>query len=229
MTDLRRAFYAHEGSAAADLVTILHVPYTVWHLSYVAVGASLAPGLDGVRLLGTLIAFAFGLGVGAHALDEVHDRPLATSLSDTSLWALGVGSMVVSAAVAVIGSFVISPWVLAWAGAGIALACAYSLEWSPLIHSDFGFAVAWGAFPLLVGYWAQSESLSVVALAGAGGATVVALLQRRLSRVARRLRRHPDPDLASGERDRRLVAVEAPLRILSATMPLIAVLLLILA
>ena len=72
------AFYARTGTWGRDLATLLHVPYTLWHLSYVAIGASLAAAVDWQRLGGTIVAFALGLGIGAHALDERHDRPLGT-------------------------------------------------------------------------------------------------------------------------------------------------------
>lgn len=227
MTAPGRAFYARRGSPVSDLVTILHLPYTAWHLSYVVIGAALAPDLDWVRLAGTVAAFFFGLGVAAHALDEVQDRPLATSLPDGTLWVLGIGGMAGAAAVAVAGAFVISGWVLVWAAAGIALACAYSLEWSRLIHNYLGFALAWGAFPLLAGYWAQSESVTVTALAGAAVATVMSMVQRSLSNSAKLLRRHPTPELTAAERDRLLTTWETPLRLLSLAMPLLAATLLV--
>ena len=43
----RPAFYALAPGGWRDYVTLLHPPYTLWHLSYVAIGAALAPGLDG--------------------------------------------------------------------------------------------------------------------------------------------------------------------------------------
>lgn len=221
----RPAFYARTGSTGAELVTLLHLPYTIWHLAYVVVGAALAPDPDLVVVGGTVVAFFAGLGVGAHAFDELQDRPLATSLSERTLWLTGTAAMVVSAGVAVAGAFVISPWVLAWAVAGVVLACAYSLEWSELVRSDLGFALSWGAFPVLVGYWAQAETVSVAAVGAGAGAAVLAWIQRRLSRAAKDLRRRPHSRLTEAERDDLLAALEAPLRILSLAVPVAAALL----
>ena len=81
----RPAFYALGRGRVGDLVALLHPPYTLWHLSYFALGAALAPRLYTNRLLWGLAAFALAVGVGAHALDELHDRPLGTSLSDRTL------------------------------------------------------------------------------------------------------------------------------------------------
>ncbi|MFQ5967035.1 MAG: hypothetical protein ACE5MI_05425, partial [Acidimicrobiia bacterium] len=188
----RPAYYAPTGTTAGDLVAILHLPYTLWHLSYVAIGAGLATTLDGWRLIGTVTAFFFGLGIGAHALDEYNGRPLGTRVSDRSLLVFGVGGLASSLIVAVIGAVAISPWVLAWALAGILMAAAYSLEWSPLLHTDLGFAVAWGAFPVVVGYWAQSLTVSLAAILAAVAAVLFSLAQRRLSTPARFVRRRTE-------------------------------------
>ena len=189
MTRLQSAFYARTGTRLGDFVTLLHVPYTMWHLSYVAIGAAMAPRIDTWHLVGTLLAFVFGLGIGAHALDELHDRPLSTRLSPRTLRMLGWGGLAAGGAIGIAGSVVISPVALAWAAAGVLLAAAYALEWSRRVHSTIGFALAWGAFPVLVGYWAQTESLSLAVAVVAVAAAVFSMSQRALSTPARHVRR----------------------------------------
>lgn len=188
----RPAFYAPVGSPAGDLVAILHPPYTAWHLSHVALGAAVAPVVDGVVLAGTLLAFLFGLGIGAHALDELHGRPLRTSLGTRTLLALGIAGMAAAMAVAVAGVFAISPWVIAWAIAGIALAVGYAFERPRPLHTPLGFGLAWGAFPTLVGYWAQAQTIGSGALLMAAATTLLSMTQRALSTPARNLRRTVD-------------------------------------
>jgi hypothetical protein len=183
------AFYARTGNRWGDLLALLHPPYTAWHLSYVAYGAALAPELDLERLGGTVAAFFLGTGVAAHALDEWHSRPLGTRLPGRILLALGVGGLAASVAVAVAGAFVVSPWTLAWAAAGVFLAVGYVLEWHRLLHADLTFGLAWGGFPVLVGYWAQTEQVGVAALLVALAATLLSLAQRALSTPARHVRR----------------------------------------
>jgi hypothetical protein len=219
MTRLPPAFYARTGSPGGDLITILHPPYTLWHLSYVAIGAALAPSVDWLILLGTVVAFAFGLGVGAHALDELHDRPLSTGVSNGWLRVLGWGGLAAGALVAVAAAFVISPLALLWGAAGVVLAAGYAIEWSPLIHSTVGFGLAWGAFPVLVGYWAQTEGISPAALAMAAAATALSMAQRVLSTPARHVRRDTDATGAviggsNWERAELLATWERPLRLL---------------
>lgn len=228
MADRRPAFYAPTGTVRGDVVSLLHVPYTLWHLSYVPIGAALAPTVEWLVLWGTLTAFAFGLGIGAHALDEVKGRPLGTSLSDRALWSLGLGAMATSMAIALVGAFVVSPWVPIWAVAGISLAVGYALEW-PFLHSDLGFGLAWGAFPLVVGFWAQTQTVTLPVLVIAAAATLLSLAQRALSTPARFVRRRTSEavvDFDHGEpwdRRRLLGTWEKPLRLLTWTTVALAV------
>jgi len=84
--ELRRpAFYALARGGWRDAWTLLHPPYTAWHLSYYALGAALAPRLYVDRLLWGLLAFFLAVGIAAHALDELRDRPLRTRFSDRAL------------------------------------------------------------------------------------------------------------------------------------------------
>ena len=68
-----------------DWWTILHPPYTAWHLSYVVIGASLAPRVHVGRLVATVLAFFLAVGVAAHCLDELHGRPLRTLIPSSAL------------------------------------------------------------------------------------------------------------------------------------------------
>lgn len=222
MTDERPAFYAPTGSLLGDVVSLLHVPYTLWHLSYVPIGAAMASTLDPMVLAGTLAAFVFGLGIGAHALDEVKGRPLGTRLSDRALWTIGIGAMAVSMAIALVGATVVSPWVPLWAAGGILLAVGYALEW-PVLHTDLGFGLAWGAFPLLVGFWAQTGTVTLPVLVVAGAATLLSLAQRALSTPARFVRRRTAEAVTRFDGDRQwdrgelLHTWEKPLRLLTWT------------
>ncbi len=231
MSRIRPAFYAPTGTRLGDLIALLHPPYTAWHLAYVAIGAALAPALDWTRLAGALLAFFLGTGIAAHALDERNGRPLGTKLGDRTLLALGVGGLMGALGVAIGGVWVISPWVMVWAGAGIALAAGYPLGWPPRLHTDVGFALAWGSFPVLVGYWAQTETIGAAAVVAAAAAAVLSLAQRRLSTPARFVRRSTTAASASLQTDdgrqewsrRELLATwERPLQLLGWAVVLLA-------
>jgi hypothetical protein len=187
----RPAFYAaRSGGGWRDWWTILHPPYTAWHLSYVVIGATLAPRTDGARLVATLLAFFFAVGVAAHALDELHGRPLRTAIPAAWLVALGAGGLLIACAFGVVGVATVGPGLLAFIAIGPLLVLGYNLElFGGWMHTDLGFAAAWGAFPVLVGYFVQAERLDLTGALGAAAALGLSLAQRSLSTPARALRR----------------------------------------
>jgi len=186
----RPAFYALGRGRPGDLLALLHPPYTAWHLSYFAIGAAIAPHLYVNRLLWGLAAFALAVGIAAHALDELHDRPLRTRLSDRTLIALAAVSLAGALAIGVAGVITVSPWLAPFVVAGGLFLPAYNLELlSGRLHSDLWFAVGWGAFPALTGYFVQAERIDATAVLIAGGCLALSVAQRRLSSPARELRR----------------------------------------
>lgn len=186
----RPAFYALAPGGRRDYVTLLHPPYTLWHLSYVVIGAGLAPELHAGRLGAALGAFALGLGVAAHALDELHGRPLSTGISDRTLWALAAGSLAGAVGIGAGYAILVDAWILPFVAAGGALCVAYNLElFGGRLHTDAAFALGWGAFPLLTGYFAMAGTVRGEAVLAAAFAALLSLAQRRLSTPVRRLRR----------------------------------------
>jgi len=203
------AFYALRSGGWRDYVTLLHLPYTAWHLSYVVVGACLAASVDWPVLGLTVLAFTLAMGVGAHALDELNGRPLGTSIPDGVLVGLAVVSVGVAAAIGVAVGLDRTLWIVPLVVLGAALVPVYNLELlGGRAHTDVGFALAWGAFPVVTAYVAQTGTLRGEALLAALWATLLSLAQRRLSTPARRLRRSREPgpgDLAPLEDALRLL------------------------
>jgi hypothetical protein len=186
----RPAFYALGRGRLGDLVTLLHPPYTAWHLSYFALGAAAAPHLRVDRLLWGLAAFALAVGVAAHALDELHGRPLGTAISDRTLTLMAALALLGAIAIGVVGVFTISAALVPFVLAGALLLPAYNLELAGgRFHGDLWFALGWGAFPAFTGYFAQAEHVALPGLLIAAGALAVSVAQRRLSTPARELRR----------------------------------------
>jgi hypothetical protein len=186
----RPAFYALELGSWRDYVTLLHPPYTLWHLSYVVLGAALAPAIRYDRLGATLLAFFLAVGVAAHALDEFSGRPLRTAIPGRILWSLAVLSLAGAVALGIAGALVVSVWLLPFIICGVLMVPAYNLEWfRGRFHSDVWFALAWGVFPFLTAYWACAEELEWSALAGAVAVFALSLAQRTLSSRVRTLRR----------------------------------------
>jgi hypothetical protein len=186
----RAAFYAARPGGWRDWWTLLHPPYTAWHLAYVAIGASLAPHLDGVRLGATVLAFLAAMGIGAHALDELHGHPLGTRIPDRVLIGAGIAGVLSAVALGIAGLGRVGVILVPFIVIGPVLVVGYNLElFGGRLHSDAGFALSWGAFPVLTAYVAQADRLDAAALIGAAAAFMLSYAQRSLSTPARLLRR----------------------------------------
>jgi hypothetical protein len=229
----RPAFYAVGRGAWRDAITLLHPPYTAWHLSYYALGAALAPSFHVNRLLWGLAAFLLAVGIAAHALDELHGRPLRTGFSDRTLGLAAALSLAASLAIGVAGIVTVSPALAPFVLAGGFIVLAYNLElFGGRFHSDVWFAAAWGGFPALTGYVAQADALDWPGALLACACFAISLAQRRLSTPARTLRRRTrsltgTQELVGGEVEpltvERLIApLEGALSALSLAMVLLA-------
>ncbi len=189
----RPAFYALARGGWRDYATLLHLPYTAWHLSFVAIGAALAPAFSGGRLAAALVAFFLAVGVAAHALDELQGSPLGTGIARPMLWALAAVSLAGAVAIGIVGLRIVGPSLGLFIAAGAFVVLAYNLEWfSGAFHSDTWFALAWGAFPVLCGYWAMEAALAPEAALAAAFAFALSRAQRELSTSVRRLRRRAE-------------------------------------
>jgi hypothetical protein len=203
----RPSWYALERGGWRDYVTLLHLPYTAWHLSYVAIGAALAPRFHLDRLAWTLAAFFLALGVAAHALDELRGRPLSTRIPGRVLAALAAVSLAGAVAIGVGAAIAWGLGLLAFVAVGGFLVPVYNLELlGGRFHTDLWFGLAWGAFPALTAFFAQAQELRLAALLAAGAATCLSLAQRALSTQVRAVRRTGAAgDLAAPERALRLL------------------------
>ncbi|MBI3648356.1 MAG: hypothetical protein HY240_06375 [Actinobacteria bacterium] len=234
----RPAFYALPPGGWRDYWSLLHPPYTLWHLSYVAIGAAMAPRVNARWLGETLLAFFLAMGLAAHALDELHGRPLRTRIPGGALRAIAVLGLAGAVALGVDGTIEVSAWIAVAIPVGIFLVAAYNLElFGGAFHSDLWFSLAWGGFPALTAFLAQAGTIRPGALLAAAFCAVTAAAQRALSTPVRRLRRQViavsgEIVLAGGEREpldaaALRAAPERALRLLSVAMPVLAAALLV--
>ena len=223
----RPAWYALERGGWRDYVTLLHLPYTAWHLSYVVIGGCLAPEIAWGRLGAVVAAFALAVGIGAHALDELRGRPLGTAIPSSTLVALATASIGAACAIGVIGALSFRLWLAALVPIGLFLVLAYNLELlSGRFHSDVWFGLAWGGFPVICGYAAVAGDIGGAVLIAAAFAVLLSLAQRSLSNRVRLVRRRivsitGDIELSDGSRQRidagwLIAAEERGLRLLAA-------------
>jgi hypothetical protein len=229
----RPAWYALETGGWRDYVTLLHLPYTAWHLSFVVIGGCLAPVVAWGRLGAAVVAFGLAVGIGAHALDELSGRPLRTGIPSSILVALAVVSVGTASAIGVGGALAYEPWLALLVPVGIFLVLAYNLELlGGRFHTDVWFGLAWGGFPVICGYAAVAGDLSAAALLAAAFAVLLSLAQRALSNHVRFVRRrvaevNGELELRDGgheniDADRLIAAEERGLRLLAAASVLLA-------
>ena len=234
----RPAFYALESGGWRDYWSLLHPPYTLWHLSYVVIGACIAPAVNVGWLFETALAFFLAMGLAAHALDELNGRPLRTRIPDGVLSAIAVVGLAGAFALGIHGAIVVSPWLWGFIAVGGFLVVAYNLElFGGAFHSDLWFALGWGAFPALTAYFAQTATIRAEAVLVAGACAALSAAQRVLSTPVRRLRRKVATvtgELVTAEGEREPIdasslraAPEGALRWLSLAVPLFAAALLL--
>jgi len=230
---VRPAFYALPRGGWRDYVTLLHLPYTAWHLAYVVVGGCLAAEVSWGRLGLTVLAFFLAMGIGAHALDELAGRPLQTAIPAPLLAWLAVASVVAACAIGVAVALSFSLWLVPLIALGAFLVPAYNLElFGGRFHSDLWFALSWGALPVVTGSVACAGTIRAAAVIAAAWATVLSLAQRRLSTPVRRTRRDVvavtgELELADGgseavTQETLVAAPEAALRLLAVATVLMA-------
>jgi hypothetical protein len=89
-----------------------------------------------------------------------------------------------------VGAWTVSATLVPFVAAGSFIVVAYNLELlGGRFHSDFWFALAWGAFPALTSYWANALSFRAAGLLVAAACFGLSVAQRKLSTPSRELRR----------------------------------------
>jgi hypothetical protein len=188
------AFYAQprflSGGTWREWWTILHPPYTLLNLSLVTVGACLTGPVSASRLIATLAAFFLAVGVGAHCLDELHGRPLRTTMPSWRLILASIVSLGGAVALGIVGVFIVSTYLTVFIVVGVIIAVGYNLElFGGRLHTTAVVVMGWGGFPILTAYFAQHGNLSLAVLPAAVFGTLITLIQQQLSTPARDLRR----------------------------------------
>ncbi len=187
-------YFVEPVSKLYDFYNILHLPYTGMVLSFVIIGATLSPQLHVVRLVSAIFAFFLGLGIGAHAVDQL--EPNGSSyvkyLSKRELKLIAVSSLADASVIGLYYAVIVSWTILLFVAFGLFFSFAYPLPtyfFGGLFHNRLSFAIAWGFFPYLTGYFVNDQNLGYYVLfAGlpVAGAAWAELTWSRRARKARR-------------------------------------------
>jgi hypothetical protein len=177
-------------------IGLLFLPYTGMVLSFAVIGSLLATEMHYDRLLAIVLVYLFGLGIAAHALDALGSRgikPWGAVFSRSRLWAMALLSLV--AAYGIAGYFMIRYVPLLWSIALLEgfFVFAYNLElFGGRFHTDGWFAFSWGALPVLAGFVMQTNRISLSALLLAGAMALFSLIEIKVSRPYKVLKRQPE-------------------------------------
>ena len=193
------AWYARGGSKLGELYTIMHLPYTSMVLSYVLIGAAVSPSFHPNRVIATLLAYFLGLGLSAHALNELHARHWGETLSKRELeilfaapliGAILIGAFGMVSLYATSGVLLTSLVLLAFIILEIFFLFAYNIDLSGgRYHTDLAFAFSWAALPVLVSYYVNALAITVVAVLVAVAMAATAGIEINLSRWCKDFRR----------------------------------------
>lgn len=200
-------YFVEATSPWGDLYNLLHLPYTGMLLSFVVIGAMMAPVIHPDRLAASLVAYFLGLGIGAHCFDQLSrtGSHYVRFLTDRQLRALGLSTLLMAAGIGGYFAVTITPilWILI--AVGIFFTLAYTVPDKMGIrrfHSDFWFGVSWGGMPFFTSYYVNGLAVRFEAVVMFLALYTVAEIEITLSRWSRDRRKEAaDPayaDLASG-------------------------------
>jgi hypothetical protein len=166
--ELSEVRYSEPRGLLRDFRVLLHTPRAAVVYCYLLLGAAFAPVIHWDRLAWTVVAFFFGLQMGAYALDELKGRHASTGFSDAHLKTRAALSLPIFAAIGVYLSYLYSWWLLLLLGFGVFTILAYNLELGRgAFHNAFWYGAGWGFGPVVGSYYLHALSfppLSVLLL-----------------------------------------------------------------
>ena len=143
------------------------------------------------RMLWTLAAFALAMGVAAHALDELNGRPLAHRDPDRGRSSRSPSSRSPARSRSASTARSSGAGACSRSSPSARSSCrrTTSSSFGGRFHTDWWFAIAWGGFAALTGFFVEAQSIRLEGLLAAAYATALSLAQRRLSTPVRHARR----------------------------------------
>ena len=199
MQGTRQVWYFVESqSKFGDLYNILHLPYTAMLLSFVVIGAAVSPGLHLDRLAATVCAYFLGLGIGAHAIDQLEPSGshYVTKMGSEELVGLAAVGLVGGTTIGFYYALTLTAWLVPFILINLFFAVAYPLPSrvaGGFFHNNLSFAFAWGFLPSVTSYFVNSPALTAGSVVLGLPAAAVAWGEIRLSRRARMARKEGLP------------------------------------
>jgi len=173
-------------------VGMTFIPYTLMNVSYVVTGSMLASGgVDWMRVVEISVVYLLSVGVSAHALDALApNRPWGAFLAKSQLVALAALALVPALTLGLYLALSHALWLIPVGLVELFYLLSYNLElFGGRFHTEAWFAFSWGFLPVIAGYVAQTNSLSLQALGGGAFGFTTAYVEINASRPYKALKR----------------------------------------
>lgn len=172
----------------------MFLPYTGMCVSFALLGSMAAAGqIHWDRAGAIALIYALALGIGAHAADAIGSKkakPWGTHFTRKQMAALVVASLTAAYAVGAYYIILYAPLLAIVAAAEGFFLFAYNFElFGGRLHTNFWFAVSWGALPVAAGYLIQTDEPSMLPVVSAAGAALASYLEIRTSRPYKLLKK----------------------------------------
>jgi hypothetical protein len=202
-------YFVEPVSKLHDFYNILHLPYTGMVLAFVIIGSAYSPHLYISRLGAALVAFFLGLGIGAHAIDQLEPSGsrYVKHLSKEELKIIAFFSLLVASLIGIYYTFTLGWIILLFVATGLFFSLAYPLPtyfFGGLFHNRPSFAFSWGFFPFITGYFVNSQGLEYSVFFAALPIAGAAWAELTWSRKARKARREGLPEDFYRKEERKL-------------------------
>jgi hypothetical protein len=192
-------------------VGMLFLPYTGMCVAFTIIGSVAAPEFHLERAGAIALVYALALGIGAHAADTMGSKkakPWGSYFTKKQMTALMASSL---AAAYAIGTYYIVAYVPLLAIVAVLegfFLFAYNFElFGGRFHTDFWFAVSWGALPAMAGYLIQTGTFSPLPFAAAAACMAASYAEIRMSRPYKHLKKTADGAPAAERLEGRLKAL----------------------
>ena len=163
MTHATGSWYQRLGEN--EYVRLLHLPFTFCVLSFALMGALFSPDIHLDRLLLSAAALFFGLGLGAHYVDETRGRPWRTRIPTKVLYIVALTGLIIGISIGVYLSYTVSPWFLLFVFVETFFAVAYNSElFSGRLHNSLVFGLSWGSLVFLGSFYLNALTITPSAL-----------------------------------------------------------------
>ena len=176
-------------------IGMLFLPYTGMCISFTIIGSMLSESIAWDRALSIFIIYFLGLGVSAHAADNLGSKkikPWGNFFSTFELRLMVMGGLSVSYFLGIYYIIIFVPLLSIIAIIEGFFLFAYNFElFNGFFHNNFWFAISWGSLPLLAGFVIQTNSISILSLIASIVAFLAAYIEIRISRKYKELKRKP--------------------------------------